>query len=268
MKYSFRNLGRQTLEKLIRVAGLGFLFSFLIFWQIVSMSGLIPTTVFPSALNVLGSLFKITVNGTISSATLATLERLFAGYLVAAFIGVIIGMGMGLSPGIDEIANPLVQFLRPMPSVILVPLAILYFGLGSSMIISVIIYACIWPILINTADGVKSIDPTLLDTAELFHIHGLSKIRKVILPSSAPLIFSGLRVSLGVAWIVSITAEIISTATTNGIGGMIFLDLNTGKLSEVYAAILATAAIAYCMMALFLALQKRIIPWYEKSKGR
>ncbi|MDG6996884.1 MAG: ABC transporter permease subunit, partial [Nitrososphaerota archaeon] len=183
----------QIVDFAYAAGGVGILLSILLVWQIISETGVVPITVFPPASSVLAVLYGQLLNGKIPWSLFATLLRLLEGYSLAALIGVLVGIPVGLSKTIETTVNPLVQFLRPMPSAVLIPLAILYFGLGGTMIISIITYACIWPILINTIDGVKSIDTMILDTAREFKIDGLARIRKVIIPASFPFIFSGLR---------------------------------------------------------------------------
>ena len=261
MKYSASDI-------LFTVAGVGILLSTLVIWQIVSITNTLPPTVFPPASEVLASLFRLLTTKALYEQLLASLIRLFAGFFLAAVIGICVGVPMGLSRTAEKTGDPLVQFLRPMPSAVLIPLAILYFGLGDAMIVSIVTYACIWPVLINTIDGVKNIDTVVLDTAREFKISGFAKIRKVVLPSAAPFIFSGLRVSLGVAWIVEITAEIISTASTTGIGAAIFQYFNIPNLPPVYATIIFVAVLAYALNRVFLVIQSKIIPWHEQSRKR
>ncbi len=161
--------------------------------------------------------------------------------------------------------DPLVQFLRPMPSVVLIPLAILYFGLVDSVIILIVTYASLWPILINTIDGVRSIDPLVIETANQLRITGLKRLRKIILPAAAPFIVSGLRVSLGIAWIVAVTAEMIGGIVSNGVGVSIFYYLNSGNLAPMYGAIIAVAIFAYFLNRILLVTQYRLMPWVARS---
>ncbi len=261
MKYSSSDAG-------YTIGGVAILASTLVIWQLVSVTNVLPPTVFPPASEVLVTLYKLLSGKAIYDQLIASLIRLFEGFFLAALIGITVGIPMGLSRTAERTGDPLVQFLRPMPSVVLIPLAILYFGLGNVMIVSIVTYACIWPVLINTIDGIKSIDPILLDTATGFQVRGFAETRKVILPAAAPFIFSGLRVSLGIAWIVEITAEILSTAATTGIGAAIFRYFNIPSLPPVYATIIFVALLAYALNRVFRITQSKIIPWHEQSKRR
>lgn len=256
---------RQLKDFLFIIGGIAILLSTLAFWQIISITNALPSTIFPSATTVVSSFFSQVLSGTVFSPILDTLTRLFQGFLLAALIGIVAGIGMGMSSLADQTADPLVQFLRPMPSVVLIPLAMLYFGITGFIVIILVAYAAIWPILINTADGVKAIDPVVLDTARQFHVNGFNRFRKIILPAAAPFILSGLRVSLGIAWIVAITVEMISGVVNNGIGVSIFYYLNSGNLAPMYGAIIAVALTAYLLNYVFTLLQARLTPWFERT---
>ncbi|MDG6905967.1 MAG: ABC transporter permease [Nitrososphaerota archaeon] len=258
-------LSKRLKDVLLIIGGIAILLSTLVFWQIVSITNLLPSTIFPSAKTVVYSFFQQVLSGTVFLPILETLSRLFEGFLLAALIGVLGGIGIGVNSLADETADPLVQFLRPMPSVVLIPLAMLYFGLTSFIVIILVAYASVWPILINTSDGVKSIDPVLLDTARQFHVNGFDRFRKIVLPAASPFILSGLRVSLGIAWIVAITVEMISGVVRNGVGVTIFFYLNSGNLGPMYGAIIAVALTAYVLNYLFTLLQSKLTPWFERS---
>lgn len=260
--------GRTTQDILYSIGGVAILFSILLIWQLVSVTNILPSTVFPAASTVLATLLVQLESGILTVELEATLIRLLEGYFLAAIIGISVGLVMGSSKTAENAGDPLIQFLRPMPSAVLIPLAILYFGLGDFMIVSIVFYACTWPIIINTMDGVRNIEPIVLDTAKEYGIKNFARIWKVILPASAPFIFSGLRVSLAVAWVVAITAEILSTAATTGLGAAIYLDLNTGALAQIYATVIMIAVSAYALNRLFLFVESRMIPWHLKSKQR
>jgi len=252
-------------DYLFIVAGVGVLLSILLIWQIVSITNVLPSTIFPSAYSVVLSFFSQVENGSVILAVIYTLSRLFEGYLFAAAIGIVAGISIGLNRLVNRSLDPLVQFLRPMPSVVLIPLAILYFGLVDSVIILIVTYASLWPILINTIDGVRSIDPLVIETANQLRITGLKRLRKIILPAAAPFIVSGLRVSLGIAWIVAVTAEMIGGIVSNGVGVSIFYYLNSGNLAPMYGAIIAVAIFAYFLNRILLVTQYRLMPWVARS---
>lgn len=251
-----------------RVIGFLALSSIFLIWQLVSVLNILPSTLFPSAVDVLRSFYIQVANGTVLSALIASLTRLFEGYILAAILGIAVGVAIGLNPTAEKAISPLVQFFRPLPSITYIPLVILYFGLGPYVVILPVMIGCFWPILINTVDGVKSIDPMVLETARLFRVKGLDRLKKIILPASAVFIFSGLRISLAVAWVVTITAEFLIVVFKNGLGVLIFYYLNAGNLTATYGMIVSVGVIAYLLNRAFLGVEDLVLPWFKKrTKG-
>lgn len=250
------------------IASIAVALSILLVWEIVSATGTIPERIFPSASDVLISFWSQIVNGSLGIEFAATLTRLLEGYLIAAAVGISLGIIVGLNHFVDAAVNPIVQFLRPMPSIAVIPLVIIYFGLGNVDVVLPVIFACVWPILINTMDGVRSIDPLILETADEFKLKGIRRIKKIIIPASSPYILSGMRVSIAFAWIVAITVEFVSATVHPGIGVSIFFDLNAGNITKMYGAIISVAIASYAINKLFLFAESRALPWHGRlSRG-
>jgi len=159
----------------------------------------------PPAAWVLGVL-----NGDIASQIGVTLSVYVRGLALATFFAITIGILMGTYRPVFDSLKIMVEFLRPVPSVAMIPLAILFFGLGATMRISVITYAAFWPMLINTIYGVRAIDPQALDVARNFGITGYEALWRVTLPSAVASIATGFRISATIALIVTITTELIA----------------------------------------------------------
>jgi NitT/TauT family transport system permease protein len=159
-----------------------------------------------------------------------------------------------------------IEFLRPMPSVAIIPVAILLLGIGDSMIVAVTVYASMWPILINTIDGVRHIDHTLVDTGRTF---GLSRRRilwQIILPAASPYIVTGLRISLSIALILVTTAEMISGS--KGLGFFILDEERSLQTSNMYAGIVLVAVLGYALNRLFVALEGKAMKWRRGMVAR
>lgn len=148
-------------------------------------------------------------DGSILLATWQTIEAALAGFAVAAVLGVLFGVILGLSPRLEGVVGPSVDALRPIPSVALIPLSLLMFGFGLAMEAVVIAFACIWPILIVTTAAVRGIEPRLLEVARMLELSFASRLRKVILPAALGRINVGLRIALGISLIVAVTVEIV-----------------------------------------------------------
>jgi ABC-type nitrate/sulfonate/bicarbonate transport system permease component len=155
----------------------------------------------------------------------------------------------------------LIEFLRPMPSVAIIPVAILLLGIGDGMIVAVTVYASLWPILINTIDGVKQIDPVLVQTGRVFGLSPWRLLRSIILPAASPYIVTGLRISLAIALILVTTAEMI--AGWRGLGFYILDEERSLRNSHMYAGIIVVSLLGYFLNRLFLLMEARMMRWRE-----
>jgi NitT/TauT family transport system permease protein len=142
-------------------------------------------------------------SGQVTAHLLTTLHRFLEGYLFAAAIAVSAGVALGYFRFAHSLLEMLIEFLRPMPSVAIIPVAILLLGIGDSMIVAVTVYASMWPILVNTIDGVRRIERTLIDTGRTFGLARRRMLWQVVLPAASPYILTGLRISLSIALILS-----------------------------------------------------------------
>ena len=220
----------------------------------------------PPITAVIGALVHLLITGVVSGHLLITLERFLAGYLIAAAIGVTLGVTLGYFRPLHNLLGVLIELLRPMPSVAIIPVAILTLGIGDSMIIAVTVYASVWSILINTIDGVRHIESTLVDTGRTF---GLSRWRilwQIILPGASPYIVTGLRIALSIALILVTTAEMI--AGSQGLGFYILDEERSMNSGNMYAGILIVAALGYALNRLFLAAERRVMKWRHGMMAR
>jgi ABC-type nitrate/sulfonate/bicarbonate transport system permease component len=168
---------------------------------------------------------------------------------------------MGRSKKINNLLEPLVEMLRPIPSAAIIPVAILFFGIFDSMKIFVISFACVWPILLNTIDGVKSIDRTLIETGMTFNLTKKQFLFKIVLPGASPNIVTGMRISLAISLILAITVEMISG--NNGLGFFILDAERSFKYPEMYAGILLIGVIGYLINTIFLKSTNRVMEWHK-----
>ena len=171
---------------------------------------------------------------------LATLGAWAVGLAVATLISVPLGILIGTSDLAYKMSSPVIEFMRPIPSVALIPLGILLWGQGFPMKVILVAYATTWPILFNTVYGVHDVDPIAVQTARCFGLKQRAIHWRISLPSAAPLIFTGIRISASIGLIVVIGAELLASADS-GIGSYIlFVSMHGGHMDSV----LAGAAIA------------------------
>jgi NitT/TauT family transport system permease protein len=218
---------------------LGIIIFFLIL-EFVTRLELVPPIYLPRASTVVRRMVELLQDPKFLRHVLATLHAWAVGLALATLISVPIGILIGTSELAYKMSSPLIEFMRPIPSVALIPLGILLWGQGFSMKVILVAYAATWPILFNTVYGVHDVDPIAVQTARCFGLKQTAILRRICLPSAAPFIFTGIRISAAIGLIVVIGAELLASADS-GIGSYIlFVSLNGGQMDSV----LAGAAIA------------------------
>ena len=163
----------------------------------------------PPPTDIASALVRELGDGELGPQVLITTRRLVIGYLLAVAIGVPLGFALGRWKLLHAAFEPLIEFARPMPVVAILPIAIFVLGLGDLMACSVIAFASGWIVLLHAMDGIRGVDPVLLDTGRVFRISGWRQFVTIILPAAAPHTFTGLRVGLGIAVIVTVVIELI-----------------------------------------------------------
>ena len=227
-----------------------------------------PTLQFyiPPVSQIFAALGQLFVSGQVAGHLLSTLSRFLEGYVIAALLAVSLGILLGYFRFAYSLLETLIEFLRPMPSVAIIPVAVLTLGIGDAMIVAVTVYASLWPILVNTIDGVRNIDRTLIDTARTLGLRGWAILWRVILPGAAPYIVTGLRISLSIALILVTTAEMI--AGSRGLGFFILDQERSFNSGNMYAGIIVVAALGYGLNRLFLALEGKALGWRRGMLAR
>jgi ABC-type nitrate/sulfonate/bicarbonate transport system permease component len=195
-----------------------------------------------------------------------SMKRAVMGYLLAAVVFIPLGILMGLSQRIYRALEVIVEMLRPVPPPVVIPVALLFFGLEDGMKIFVIFFSCAWPILLNTMDGVRNIDWVLLNTARTFRLSRAQTIWRIILPAASPQIMTGLRVSLPVMLILVVISEMVGS--TDGIGYFILDAQRRFRVAQMYAGMLALAILGYTLNQLFNLLQRRLLSWHWRMMKR
>lgn len=190
-------------------------------WESVAKLAGFNRLLFPSLVTVFERLWSLSISGELLFETLATLGRMSIGYAAAIAFAVPVGMAMGRSRLMEDLFAPLINFLLPIPILVLVPLFVLWFGLTLHAAVLLIAIASALPITVNTWSGSRSIDPTLLRVAQSMNVGGLPLFFKVLFPATLPSILIGLRQGLAMAWRAAIGAEFFAVAAT-GLGVRMF----------------------------------------------
>lgn len=248
-----------ALDSKVNVRGWSFVVAFTVVLEIVVRAGLL-SEYFPPPSLIVTTLVRELFTGSLALHVLATLVAYGEGLVLAAVLGVLVGVLMGTFRTFYDAIKVIVEFLRPIPSVAIIPLAILVFGLGTySMRVTVIAYAAFWPILFNTFYGVRSIDPVAVDTARNFGLSSAQILRRVTLPSALTSVATGFRVSAAMAIHLTVTAELV--AGSSGIGFYVGRMEEVGRTPELYAGILLAGILGYLLNTLFRLVERRGVFW-------
>lgn len=253
-------LTRERLISILSPIGL------LIVWELTVLAGLVPETWFPRPTSIAVVFSGLISDGTLVTHTRITLRRLVGAFVLAAVPGIVIGLIIGISSTARAIVDPLVSILYPMPKIAMLPLIIIIFGFGDPSIIVTASITAFFIILLNTMAGVLTIDDVLLEAAENFHATGVQKFYKVVLPGAMPLIFTGLRLGLGLALIVTIAAEFI--ASEEGLGFFIFNSWQILRVEYMFSGFFVIAVIGYVSTVGLEYLGNRLMPWQDREQVR
>ena len=238
----------------------------LLIWELGSHNNPALQSYLPPVSRILSSLGELILSGRIVSHLMITLSRFLQSYLLAASIAVILGTVLGYFRLAYSLFEAVIEFLRPMPSVAIIPVAVLLLGISDAMIVAVTVYASLWPVLINTIDGVRYIERTLIDTGRTFGLNRRQILWLVVLPAAAPYIVTGLRISLSIALILVTTAEMI--ASSKGLGFFILDEERSMNSGNMYAGIILVSTLGYVLNRLFVLGEDWAMKWRHGMLAR
>jgi len=239
---------------------------FLLMWEFGSRLSPALQSYLPPVSGILRSLGELIISGELVNHLTITLSRFLQGYLLAASIAVSLGIALGYFRLAHSLVEAVIEFLRPMPSVAIIPVAVLLLGIGDAMIVAVTVYASVWPVLINTIDGVRHLERTLIDTGRTFGLNRRKILWLVVLPAAAPYIVTGLRISLSIALILITTAEMI--AGSRGLGFFILDQERSMNSSNMYAGVILISALGYVLNRLFVLGEGWAMRWRRAMLAR
>jgi ABC-type nitrate/sulfonate/bicarbonate transport system permease component len=190
-----------------------------------------------------------------------SLARLTAGYLAAVGLGLILGIPIGLSRTLRNTLEPVLEFLRAIPPPALVPILILFAGIGDAMKTLVIVSGCIWPVLLNTVEGVRGRDEVLEDVVRCYRIRGFARLWHFVIPAASPQMFTGMRQALAIGIILMVISEMF--AASNGLGFAIIQFERSFAVPEMWTGIIMLGLIGIVLAQLFRMVERRVLAWYH-----
>ncbi len=223
------------------------------------------TFYYPPLTDILETFNETWVFERVGSDVVPSLLRMFSGFVIAVVLAVAGGLALGASRRARRAFAPIVEFLRAIPPPALLPFAILVVGVGDSMKVFIIAFVCLWPILLNTIDGVTGVDPTLRETARVYGIPRGQVVRRVMLPAATPQIFAGMRTSLSLALILMVISEMV--ASTNGIGYFVLQSQRTFAIPEMWSGIILLGLLGYAFNGVFVLIEKRVLRWHRGARA-
>jgi ABC-type nitrate/sulfonate/bicarbonate transport system permease component len=193
------------------------------------------------------------------SDLLPSLQRFVIGYLAGSALGVVLGIAIGSSRRVAQYIGPTLEFLRALPAVAIIPVAVLALGLGDSMRISVIMFGVLFPVLVNTTTGARDCRQERIDVARMYGLSRLAIIRRVVLPSAFPLISAGLRVALPIALIMMVVSELVGGQ--NGVGFYLLSSQSVFNIPAMFAALILLGVLGNLVNAGYARLEDRWLKW-------
>ena len=217
---------------------------------------------FPPPTTILAKFQDLWLFSEFGTNVVPSLVRIGAGFAIAVVVGVAIGIPLGLSRWGRLWAMPHIEYWRAIPPPALLPISIvLLHSIGDIQKISFIAFFCLFPVLLNTIDGVRGIDPTFLETARSYGLGTFERIRRIVLPASLPQVVAGMRNSLALAVIMMVLSEYF--ASTSGVGYVLLISKNTFDFGPMWAAILLIGVLGYLLNFLFVLVERRALAWHR-----
>lgn len=223
-----------------------------------------PSFFIPKPSELIEEFFSLWFGPRFWADVLPSLGRFAGGVALAIVIGTLLGILIGLNRTLRALTEPIFEFFRALPAPVLVPPLLLIIGPNDTMKVIVIFLGAVWPVLLNTVEGVRAADPVQSDTSRSYGISGLSRVRYQVLPSAAPQILTGVRQCLPIGLILMVISEMF--APTGGLGAAIIRFQRTYAIPEMWSGILLLGIIGFLVAVIFRAVERRILRWYYGLK--
>lgn len=231
----------------------------LLLWSWASCTGRFPETMLAPPWVVLQSGWEAWQSGELPMHLSASLSRLFAGFAIGAVLGIAFGVLVSLSKTAETLLSPLFQVLRQLPTVALIPMFILIFGIGETFKIAIVLKATFFVLGLSTFDAIKSLPRRHFEVARLYRLPAWTMFRRVLLPATLPAVLTGARLALSRSWLVLVGAELL--AAESGIGQMMEMSRQIFRMDLVLVGVLLTGAIGYALDRAFLLVERYGARW-------
>jgi NitT/TauT family transport system permease protein len=235
----------------------------IVFWEVAPRVGLVDKTFLPPFSEVIKALGDLAESGQLSEHISASVGRALKGFTVAVIVAVPLGIVIGWYRPVAQLLNPVLELFRNTAALALLPVFVLILGIGETSKVALVIYACMFPILLNTISGVRTVDPLLIKSARSLGLSSFRLFQKVILPAALPTIFTGIRLSAAASILVLIAAEMVGARS--GLGYLIMASQLNFQIPQMYAGILTIALVGLVFNTVLVLIERRFSRWRTNS---
>jgi len=245
----------------LRKLGVELALPLILFALVYALSANSTNFFFPPLGAVLEKFGSLWLGPRFATDVIPSLERLLVGYALACILGIAIGVVVGTYAPLRRAAEPLLEFFRAIPPVAMIPLLIVSMGFGSTMKITVIVAGAIWPILLNTVEGVKAVDSVLDETCRTYQIKGVARLWHFILPSASPQIVVGMRLGLSIGIVLMVISEMF--AALDGLGAAIIYFQRSYEIPQMWSGVLMLGLFGFALSMVFRLFERYLLGWYH-----
>ncbi len=232
-------------------------------WEATRALGLIDARDLPSVAAIAQG--GIENAGDLGRAALGTLGVWGAGLALATLLGGAAGIALALVPWLERLTRPLIEFMRPIPSVALIPVALIVIGLGFRMEVTLIAFASIWPVLFNAKAGVEGVDPRFLETGRILGLGRAAIVLRIVLPAALPAVATGVRTAAAIALVLAITVEMLTGQ--KGLGFFLQFAALNGQFAQMWAGTMFAGLLGLALNAIFLTAERRLLVWSMEHRA-
>lgn len=237
----------------------------LVVLEVVPRTGLVNPDYLPPTSVILAALADRVQTPEFWVALGDTLVTWGTGLAISVVAGVVLGVVIGMTPFLRAATASTIEFLRPVPSVALIPIAVLLWGTGMQATLLLVVYASFWQVLVQVLAGVQDVDPVASDTARSFRFSVLARVRTVVWPTALPYVMTGVRLGAAVALILTVTGEML--IGTPGIGKLLAVARESGAVPSMYALVVVTGLLGVVVNLLARGLEQRTLFWHPSVRG-
>lgn len=273
MKVNIYNLRKRKTVTFLRgkvqipnwVKGFTLPFIMIVIWQLVGMIGMVSSNILPTPFQIVTTFSELIISGELITHLQISVARAASGFLLGGSLGLILGIVVGFSRNAESYVDPPIQMIRTVPNLAVTPLFILWFGFDELSKVLLISLGAFFPIYIHTFNGIRGVDSKLFDVARVLEFSWNKQVSRLILPAALGNILLGIRLSLGIAWLSLVVAELMGSSS--GVGYMIMDARQFSQTEKVFVGIIIFAVVGKLTDSFIRLLEKRLLRWRDSFEG-